>query len=378
MTKKFGQLFNYLPKSKIKAGSGIEKGSFPFYTCSDKLTKSIDQSLYNCEALIFGTGGNATMHYVDGDFSVSTDCLVAKRKSDEVLTKYVYYYLFSNMCILQRGFRGSGLKHISKSYIDEIDIPILDLEVQKKIINSTDKILRAINQRTEQIELINKHLLDTFICLFGEPVSNPKGFEIRTLSEFYKCRKGSVKCGPFGSALKKNEYVEEGIAVWNMDNITKNGAFIDEPNLYITHIKYEQLSAYGVENEDIIISRAGTVGKMCVVDSKHQPSIISTNLIRLRLDREQLLPLYFVSLISFFGARVARLKTGNDNSFTHMNTGVLDSICFPYPPVELQNKYENILNESSNIQKLLIHSISELETTYKATLQKAFNGELFS
>ena len=81
-------------------------------------------------------------------------------------------------------------------------------------------------------------------------------------------------------------------------------------------IQYRQLEAYSVLDGDVIISRAGTVGKMCVAKSGCKESIISTNLIRVRFGPD-LLPIYFVSLMNYCKGRVGRLKTGADGAFTH-------------------------------------------------------------
>ena len=128
--------------------------------------------------------------------------------------------------------------------------------------------------------------------------------------------------------MKKEEYVREGIPVWVMDNISKQGDFKENVYLCITKEKFEKLKSYNVKKSDIIISRAGTVGKMCVVTADYEDSIISTNLIRLRLN-QMLLPMYVVKLVTIWGSKISRLKTGNDGTFTHMNTGVLDNISFP-------------------------------------------------
>lgn len=376
MNKKFSDLFTFQPKSKIKAGEGQTIGKYPFFTCSPIQDKYYDSANYSGEALVFGTGGNATMHYVNGKFSTSTDCLVAYPK-EETLPAYVYYYLFSDMEILQNGFRGSGLKHISKSYINDIEVPIIPKESQEKIITAMNTSLMIIKKRHEQIAVLDKLVKDIFVGMFGDPIMNEKGWEIKLLPDFYKGGRQALKCGPFGSALRKNEYSDTGIAVWTMDNITKLGEFVDEPYLRIPTTKYEELESYRVENGDVIISRAGTVGKMCVVNSIEKESIISTNLIRVRFDEELLLPEYFVWLILCFGSRIARLRTGGDDSFTHMNTGVLNSISFPYPPMELQLKFRERLNAIAIQKTRLQDSLAELETTYKSTLQKAFDGELF-
>ena len=158
---KFNELFKFQKKSKIKAGEGLkEGGKYPFYTSSDKLSKSINTYLFDSESLIFGTGGQASIHYCENPFAVSTDCLVAQPKNEKkLLAKYAYYYLFSNIHILERGFKGAGLKHISKSYIDEILIPVPDkIETQRQIAYVLDKADVVRQQRRASIELLDKLL----------------------------------------------------------------------------------------------------------------------------------------------------------------------------------------------------------------------------
>src|SRR5690606_5535942 len=124
MEKKFKDIFLFAPKSKIRAGEGLDKGRFPFYTSSQVQNKWIDKEQYFDEALIFGTGGSASIHYENQPFSTSTDCFVTISNDESVNTKYLYYYLSNNIQILDRGFKGAGLKHISKKYIEEIVIDI--------------------------------------------------------------------------------------------------------------------------------------------------------------------------------------------------------------------------------------------------------------
>jgi type I restriction enzyme S subunit len=107
-TKKFNEIFRFAPKSKIKAGEGLEEGRFPFYTSSPLLSKFINRIQHEDEALIFGTGGSASVHYSDKPFSTSTDCIVAIGKDKNFNTKFIYYYLFGNLHILERGFKGAG------------------------------------------------------------------------------------------------------------------------------------------------------------------------------------------------------------------------------------------------------------------------------
>src|ERR1700674_2635771 len=105
-----------------------------------------------------------------------------------------------------------------------------------------------------------------------------------------------------------------------MQNVQSNH-FIEEGCLYITKKKFEQLKAYAILDGDILISRAGTVGRMAIVHTKHDHSIMHSNLIRLALNQALVLPEYFVVLMTWFGSRVAKLTTGQEDAYTFMNTG---------------------------------------------------------
>ncbi|MEB3800474.1 restriction endonuclease subunit S [Flavobacterium columnare] len=149
MIKKFVSLFDFLPKSKVKAGDGLEEGDFPFFTSSSILKKRINKAQYFDEAIIFGTGGSASIHHSNEPFSTSTDCIIAKIKNKDINTKFVYYYLFGNIHLIERGFKGAGLKHISKKYIENIEIPIFSIEIQNKIVSVLDKASEIINKKIE-------------------------------------------------------------------------------------------------------------------------------------------------------------------------------------------------------------------------------------
>ena len=374
-TEKFKNLFDFAKKSKVKAGDGLEKGNFPFYTSSPILSKRLDKAQHYDKALIFGTGGSASVHFADEPFSTSTDCIVAITNTEELNTKFAYYYLFGNLHILKRGFKGAGLKHISKKYIQEIDIPILPLETQNKIIDVLDKASSLVKKREQTIKLLDELLRAIFLDMFGDAQLNPHNFPLQSLKNFYVNPKDGTKCGPFGSALKKGEYTDEGIPVWNMDNITKDGNFIEHPNLFINQNKYYELEKYLTLNNDVIISRAGTVGKMCVVNTSYPTSIISTNLIRVRFN-DELLPGYFVALMIYCKGGVGRLKKGGDGAFTHMSTKVLDSLELPYPKIELQNHFQKIQNEFKVKKNKLLKSYTHLKELSLSLTQKVFNGEL--
>ena len=155
--------FSLLPKSKIKAGEGIEYGKYPFYTSSDIKISSLDSYEYDDEAVILGTGGKASCNYVKGKFSFSTDNYVLKTNG-KVETKFLYYFLRkNNLSILQNGFHGAGLQHIGKEYILNIKLPLFDKEKQNLIINNLDSINKLILNQQKQLNLLDELIKSRFI-----------------------------------------------------------------------------------------------------------------------------------------------------------------------------------------------------------------------
>lgn len=118
---KVKEIINYAPKSKIKAGDAVSNGEYIFFTSSVDENKRYTDYQIDGEGIIMGTGGNATLHYYNGKFSTSTDCIVLQT-NENVRCKYLYYFFLANMNILEAGFKGAGLKHTNKNYISDISI----------------------------------------------------------------------------------------------------------------------------------------------------------------------------------------------------------------------------------------------------------------
>ncbi|OYV48780.1 MAG: hypothetical protein B7X10_02630, partial [Burkholderiales bacterium 21-58-4] len=310
------------------------------------------------------------------DVIVSTGFAVL-RPGEDCDPAYLAAYLSTDYFERQKEKYCSGAIQpaITNGGIEKLQIPLPPLNDQIRIAHLLGKVAGLIAQRKQHLQQLDDLLKSVFLEMFGDPILNPNGFPVRRLSEFYVNPKEGTKCGPFGSALKKEELVDSGVPVWNMDNIAADGHMALPFRMWITKDKFEDLAAYSVQDGDIIISRAGTVGKMCVAYTNGEPAIISTNLIRLRLG-SNLRPLHFVSLMLYCKGRVGRLKTGADGAFTHMNTGVLDSLEFPYPPIELQDQFGAIFGKVESIRARYRQSLADLEDLYGALSQKAFKGEL--
>ena len=150
---KIGDICEFKQKSKKKASDGKQEGKYNFYTSSDKVQKC-DEADYKDECLIIGTGGIANIK-IDKEFSCSADNHIIKTKYN----KYIYYLIISNMNILIDGFTGSVLKHLSKEYLVNLQIPIPKSE-QKIIewVNNISKPYDEKNTKTNKIKELEEYV----------------------------------------------------------------------------------------------------------------------------------------------------------------------------------------------------------------------------
>jgi len=366
-TEKFKDLFWFGPKSNIKAGDGLEKGRFPFYTSSPKLTKWIDKEQHFDEALIFGTGGLASVHFEDQPFSTSTDCIVAITTNKEIKTKFVYYYLFGNIHLLERGFKGAGLKHISKKYIENLDIPILPIEIQNKIVAVLDKASSIVSKRNEAILLYERFLTSVFYEFFGDPVINSKQWLKKPLSDFGEIITGNTP------PRKISEFYNEEFIEWiKTDNIQNDKIHPTKASEY--------LSKSGAEKGRVVDSNAILVA--CIAGSLSSIGRASLTNRKVAFNQQinaiqpntEVSPIFLYYLIKYSSLYIQSYATKGMKKI--ITKGEFQKIMFICPPYDLQVKFENIANQIVLTNNKLAESQIEISLLFNSLVQKVYNGEL--
>ena len=100
--------------------------------------------------------------------------------------------------------------------------------------------------------------------------------------------KGYIR-GPFGSALKRGDMKDKGIPVYEQQHAIYNSRIF---RFYIDSDKFEEMKRFEVQNNDLIISCSGTVGKVSIIRENDPKGIISQALLLLRVDDSKISPLY--------------------------------------------------------------------------------------
>ncbi len=362
-----GEVFDFQKKSKIKAGEGLNKGKYKFFTSSDKQTKFIDEYTQDGEYLIFATGGHAGIHYCNEKFSTSTDCFIVKVK-DKIIAKYVYYYLYGKIYLLEEGFKGAGLKHISKGYIQDIKVYYPEnKEIQKKIVSILEKAEKAKELRKETDELTKDFLKSVFLEMFGDPIKNEQRWNNSTIGDNLT----EIKYGT-GSPP---EYVKEGIKFIRATNI-KQGRIIENGILYINKDEAKKIEKCKLKENDLIIVRSGVnTGDCAVVTKKYVGSYGGYDII-FHLNNDILNSVFLNELLNLGSSRAIIKTLSRRAGQPHLNSRQISDFKIIFPPTSLQNKFASIVKEVEAMKEQQKHSKNQIDNLFNALMQKAFKGEL--
>jgi type I restriction-modification system DNA methylase subunit len=195
--KELGEVCNFLPKSKRPASYGNSEGKYPFFKSSIKINSYVDEPDYKEESLIIGDGGEANINY-GINFSTSDHCYILQNKNKSLFNlKYVYYYLFHNLAIMNLLYTGAAMKNISKTNIAKLKIPVPSLEKQNKIVEVLDNLftekynLQSVAKYYENYDLFAL-LLDEKYYIFQKLVEwQDQSRELAKQIEFVKTRQSN-------------------------------------------------------------------------------------------------------------------------------------------------------------------------------------------
>ncbi len=175
-----------------------------------------------------------------------------------------------------------GTKRLSGQVFENLPIPVPPLAEQRRIADILDRADAIRRKRKEAVVLTEDLLRSTFIEMFGDPVTNPKGWPTETIDDL--CSRGAgLVDGPFGSSLKPEHYVKSGVKVVRNWNIYDD-RFDPSQFKYVTPAKFEELRRSEVVLGDVLITTKGTVGDICVAPDLAGPAVLSASgTVRLRV-----------------------------------------------------------------------------------------------
>ena len=358
---------------KYDVNHSTPDGAYVFYTCAFGQFKSPTYSFEGPAIILPGNGANVgEVFFYNGKFEAYQRTYVVQNfKADP---NYIYAYFKSQWKNSLRNKQfGSATNYIRLNNLTDFTIPIPPLPDQLHIANLLSKAENLIAQRKESIRLLDEFLKSTFLEMFGDPVRNEKGWEVKIFEEFTeRITKGeSPKWQGF-------DYLESGVRFITSENVLWGSVDLQKAK-FIHEDFHKKLKRSQLKANDLLVNLVGaSVGRSSLCPKEALPANINQAVAAITLNRELINEVYVMHL--FINPSFQRFLLGNVVEAARANLSLSDlrNLKFPVPPIELQTQFAQIVEKTEALKTQYQQSLQELENLYGSLSQKAFRGELTS
>ncbi|MBP7641999.1 MAG: restriction endonuclease subunit S [Saprospiraceae bacterium] len=314
--------------------------------------------------------------------------------------KFLQYKMLSDAfcAIVMSSVQGTKMPRTSWEFISSLKFGIPPKAEQLAIANyldhQTQKIDRLIANKKAQAEKLkelrhieinnavtkglnpNAEMKHSGIVWLGKI---PKHWEVRKIKQLLKPEKNAIKTGPFGSDLKFEDLIEEGIKVYNQRSVLDNDWESGEG--YISEKKYETLKTCTIFPDDMVITTRGTIGKVSIFPLNAELGILHPCLMRIQMNSQRILNDYLKIIINDSSFFFEALKlASNATTIDVIYSESLKEVKIPVPPVQEQIEITSYLKEriastdklSYNIQT----QIEKLQELRKIKIYEAVTGKI--
>lgn len=255
---------------------------------------------------------------------------------------------------------------ISATSVKNFEVVIPSLDEQRRIASILDKAYEIRQKRQQAIEKLDELLQAIFIDIFGEPVSNPKGWEIKALSEI-----GIIFTGNTPSRADEENY--GNFIEWiKSDNLNNGFDIATQATEYLSE-KGKQKGRVVPSGSILVTCIAGSlncIGNLAIVDRE----VAFNQQINAITPKENIQTEYLYYLLKVSKSIIQSFSTNSMKGMISKST--FSQIELPVAPREQQIKFVDIFNKFSVLKSKTNKEFSELDNLFNALQQKAFSGIL--
>lgn len=284
--------------------------------------------------------------------------------SDAVYNRYLFHWLKNNTEYLNSLGRGATFKEISKSIVENIEIPLPPLEEQRRIAALLDKVTDLIAKRREQLDKLDLLVKARFVEMFGTIHNNRFGFDIVTLQDVSAFIKDGTHQTP--------KYTEDSINGYKF----LSSKDVTTGKIDWSHLKYipaelhrELYARVAPQKGDILLAKNGTTGIAAIVDRDEVFDIyVSLALIR---------PCGIHSSYLWAAINADETKHQFDASLKgigvpNLHLGEIKKAKIILPPLNLQEQFAGFLEQTDKLKLILQQNLNSLKTLKKSLMQQYF------
>lgn len=339
-------------------------GQYPIYGSGGIMGYALDWLCpENC--VIIGRKGNINKPlFVESKFWNVDTAFGLSANQECLIPKYLFYFCLDYN--FERHNRAVTIPSLTKIDLLKVKMLVPPKPTQLSIVSELDKLNELIQIKKEQLKDYDALAQSIFYEMFGDPVENEKGWEVKTLGDI--CEITSSK------RVFANEYVDTGVPFYrSKEVIEKSKQLPISVELYISESHYNKIkSSFGVPQiGDILVTAVGTIGKIWVVDTNEPFYFKDGNLVWLRNIKGAHCEYFRYSL--FYLIDEYKKVNANGAAYNALTIAKLKLMRCPLPPLSLQqsfaHKIEQIERQKAEVQK----TITDLETLLAARMQYWFD-----
>ncbi|ELA9729482.1 restriction endonuclease subunit S [Vibrio alginolyticus] len=392
MRHKLGTLCSVVTKGTTPTSIGLkfEESGVPFLRIQNlrELTVSLEDCLYvsadTHETLkrskiragdflitIAGTIGRVAI--VPDDFpECNCNQAVAILRFDrtKLLSRYLLHWLSTDDALNQiRGKKVTAtISNLSLSQIKELEIPLPPLEEQKRIAAILDKADAIRQKRKQAIDLADEFLRSVFLDMFGDPVTNPKGWEEHALKDITDVRSGVAK--------GKKVSLDDSVTLPYMRVANVQDGYLDLSEIKQIVVSKKDAEKCQLIKGDVLLTEGGDpdkLGRGYVWNNEVENCIHQNHIFSVRIENHHFVHPHFLSAqISSQRGKLYFLKVGKQTTgIATINKTVLRDFVVFIPPLELQKKYVAIKNKVDNFKRKCESDDLKL---FRSISHKVFSG----
>ena len=263
--------------------------------------------------------------------------------SEKIDSKYLYYFLSGKTDYLNSLGRGATFKEISKAIVENIEIPLPEVEEQKRIAARFERLLRLIQLQKAELEELDKLVKSRFIELFGDPVRNSKGLPTEPMTTV--C---AIIDGDRGKNYpKQDEFSDTGYCLFlNAKNVTATG-FSFENRMFITKEKDNALHNGKLERGDVVLTTRGTLGNLAFYDDSvpFENVRINSGMVILRMNKSVMTEVFFMEQFKL-QLQSIKGKIASGSAQPQLPISTMNKIRILLAPMALQEQFAAFVEQT--------------------------------
>lgn len=333
---------------------------------SEEVAKSHKLKKYKAGSVLFAKSGMSCMK--GWVYTIKKDCYVVSHLAivtpSAISSHFLnYYFCYHRPNLL---VQDSAYPSISLKDIEALKVPVPSLQEQQQIVSELDLLSSVIEKQKAQIEDLDKLAQSIFYDMFGDPVENERGWEVRKLGEVCS----HITDGDHMPPPKADKGIPF-ITISNIDKDYRDINFEDTffvPQRYYDNLKDERKARQG----DVLYTVTGSYG-IPVIVVENKPFCFQRHIALLRPNNDYLLPLYlcYWALMDSVKQMADDVATGIAQKTVGLSS--LRKFVITIPPLSLQQEFANKIQAIESMKAKVRQSLKESETLFNSRMDFYFS-----